>query len=180
MTLTMSKADGIVFKINDDKSSGYNKRGPVEPREFATYGYQLDNSQNTLTGVAIGSLFLAVACAAGLSRWFLLLLLVPTGIFVYIRRSGISRPLLIGSRYLILGDRILYYRNVDRAVLDQSRQTLSISSDKGRSIVICAEKFPTNARKADKIRINKGAKFEKVADKILTRLRETSPDCVIS
>jgi hypothetical protein len=151
----------------------------MEPREFAIYGYQLDNRMNKLVGVAIGAVFVAIPCAA-YSRWFLLLLLVPVGVFVYIKRSGIARPLLIASRYVILGDRIIYYRNVTRACLDKEKQTLTINPARGAELVISAEKFPTNARKPDKIRINKTAKFEKVADKIIARLRETSPEIVIS
>lgn len=152
----------------------------MEPIGFAQYGYQLDNTMNKLVIAAVGSVVLAILCAATLSPWFLLLLLVPPGIVVYIRRSGCSKPLLIASRYLILGDRIVYYRNVARASLDNGAQTLTIIPDRGGALVISAEKFPTNARKPDKIRINKTAKFEKVADKIIARLRECTPDIVIS
>jgi hypothetical protein len=152
----------------------------MEPREFAVYGYLVDNTMNKLVGVAIGSIFLAIPCAAGISGWFLLLLLVPVGVGIYIKYSGCDKPLVIASRYLILGDRIIYYRNVARASLDKSAQTLTITPERGGALVITAEKFPTNARKPDKIRINKTAKFEKVADKIIARLRESSPDVVIS
>jgi hypothetical protein len=153
----------------------------MENREFASYGYQADNTMNKLIGAAIVSVFIAIACT-GIFRspWFLVLLLIPVGIFVYIKRSGISKPLLIAGRYLILGDRIVYYRNVSQVRLDKQKQTLTINSDRGRNLVISADKFPTNARKPDKIRINRTAKFDKVSERIIARLQAASPDIVIS
>jgi hypothetical protein len=152
----------------------------MESREFASYGYQADNSMNRLVGTAIVSVFITIPLAAGVSVWFLSLLLVPVGIYVYVKRSGISKPLLIAGRYLILGDRIMYFRNVTQVRLDKQKQILTISAGKGADLVISADKFPTNARKPDKIRINKTAKFDKVCERIITRLRAASPDIVIS
>jgi hypothetical protein len=148
--------------------------------EFATYGYQVDNTMNKLVGAAIGAVFLAMPLAASLSVWFLLLLLIPVGVFVYVKRSGCNKPLLIASRYLILDDRIVYYQNVSHAHLNKEKQTLTIYSDRGKNLVIAADKFPTNARKPDKIRINKSAKFEKISERIITKLQSVSPDIVIS
>jgi hypothetical protein len=152
----------------------------MENREFATYGYETGKTMNNLVVTAVVSVFVAIGCSAALSPWFMLLLLVPVGIFVYVRRSGISKPLLIASRYLILGERIIYYQNVTQARLDKTKQTLTINSGKGGNLVITADKFPTNARKPDKIRINKTAKFEKVTSRIIESLKAASPDIVIS
>lgn len=152
----------------------------MEQKEFATYGYQIDNSMNKLAGAAIVSVFIAIACSAALSPWFLLLLLLPAGIGVYVKRSGISKPLLIASRYLILGNRIVYYRTISHATLDKAKQTLTMVTGRGRTMVISADKFPTNARKPDKIRINRAAKFDKVTGRIIARLRDSSPDIVIN
>lgn len=153
----------------------------AESREFAAYGYQLDNTLNTLGCAVILAVFSAIGCTAFFrSPWFLLLLLVPLGIVVYIKRSGCSKPLLIASRYLILGDRILYFGSVSSARLDKEKQTLTLTARRGAPLVIAADKFPTNARKADKIRVNKGAKFDKVTERIITRLRVAAPDAEIS
>jgi hypothetical protein len=152
----------------------------MKTSEFALYGYQIDNSMNRLTGAAIGSLFIAIPCALSLSPLFLLLLFIPLGIFIYFKRSGCSKPLLIASRYLILGDLIIYYRNVSGVTLDKKQQTLTLNATRGKSITIAADKFPTNARKLDKIRHNKTAKFEKVSAKIIAMLKANAPDVVIS
>ena len=152
----------------------------MDNKAVASYGYLLGNTLNKLIASAIVSVFVALACSAALSPWFLLLLLTPVGIFVYIKRSGCSKPLLITSRYLILGDRIMYFGTVTRASLDKEKQTLTIIADKGRSLTIAADKFPTNARKPDKIRINRSAKFDKVSERIMARLRVVSPDLDLS
>lgn len=152
----------------------------TEIREFASYGYQVDSRMNTLVSIAVLSAFIAIPCAGIFTPWFLLLLLIPAGIFIYVKRTGISKPLLIGSRYLIVGDRIVYYQNVTQARLDEEKQTLTLSSDRCKNLVIAAEKFPTNARKSEKIKINKTAKFEKVTGRILDRLRLAAPDVLVS
>jgi hypothetical protein len=153
----------------------------MDNRVFASYGYQLDGTMNRLGCAVILSVFSAIACTAFFhTPWFLMLLLVPPGILVYIKRSGCSKPLLISSRYLILGERIIYFGTVTRASLDKENQTLTISTEKGRSLTIAADKFPTNARKPDKIRINKSAKFDKVSERIIASLRAASPDIEIT
>lgn len=167
----------LKYVLNSDC---YTKVNPMAANEFATYGYKIDNRMNLLVGVSIAAVFLAIPLSAGLSGWFLLLLLVPAGAIIYAKRSGMTRPLVIATRYLILGERIVYYRNVTRAALDRERQVLTISPARGPALTISADKFPTNARKPDKIKANRSAKFVKVADRIVERLRAASPDIVIT
>lgn len=152
----------------------------MEKRESAIYGYQIDNRMNNYIGMSIVAVFAAFICAPTISVWFSLLLLVPVVVFVYVKRSGCNKPLLIAGRYLILGERIIYYRAVISATLDKKHQILTLFADKGKSVVIAADKFPTNARKDFKIKANRTAKFNKVSDKIISRLKAYSPDIVIS
>ena len=152
----------------------------MENREFAVYSYQLDSRVMILNFVVGVTALLAFMSGAVVSRWCFLLLLLPAGILLYAKRAGYDKSLLIGSRYLILGDRILYYQNVSRANLDKEKQTMTITFSKGKDLVIVAAKFPTNARKPEKIRINKANKFEKVTDRITARLRAASSDIVIT
>lgn len=152
----------------------------MEKRESAVYGYQIDNRMNNYIGVSMISVIASFICAPMISVWFLLLLLVPVVVFVYVKRSGCNKPLLIAGRYLILGERIIYYRAVTGVALDKKHQILTLFADKGKSVVIAADKFPTSARKDFKIKANRTAKFNKVSEKIISRLRAYSPDIVIS
>lgn len=144
----------------------------MEAIEPALYAYDLDNRRRNLILAAVGSAFLAFAGGAAVSPWFFLLLAAPVVIIVRLRKAGLDKPLLVAGRYLILGERIVYYRTLTRAVLDHGSQTLTLSPDRSQPLVIAAEKFPTNARKADKIKANKRKKFDSVTTRIIDRLRE--------
>jgi hypothetical protein len=86
----------------------------------------------------------------------------------------------LGPRYLLCGQTIVYYANVKRLTLSRGTGTLRVQSNNGQSFVLERDKFPTNARKADKIQKNKAAKFDKVADKIIDKVRKatTSADLI--
>lgn len=145
--------------------------------EFASYKYRLGGSEVTPLGLAAAGVALAALAGARLTPWTLVLLLFP--LFVLVRHlRRVNGSLLIAGRYVIVGETIMYYRNVSRVRLDRERRTLTLVSGSGRQLVIAAERFPTNARKADKIRVNTTAKFEKAVDKLMQRLRETVPDVI--
>ncbi len=150
----------------------------MESNTAAVYSYKLDNRLNVLIAAAVISGFLAVMLGSAFAPWGFFLLLAPLGIVIHIKRSGISKPLVVASRYLILGDQIVYYRSVTRVHLDKGRQTLTISPSKGKPLVISADKFPTSARKIDKIKANQAVKFGKVSGKIIERLNAVVPEAV--
>jgi hypothetical protein len=88
--------------------------------------------------------------------------------------------LSLGPRYLICGDRIVYYGNVRKIdfELDAGRLTLQPTAD--IPFVIEQENFPTNARKSHKIAANKAAKFSKVSGKLIEKIRQASPSVELS
>jgi hypothetical protein len=126
----------------------------------------------------IVSLIISVVAAANLSAWFAWGLLIPLAIMIHLIRSSSAKGLFIGPRFLIAGDAIIYYANVSKATLDRQRQILTLVSEQGKRLVIEGERFPTNARKAEKIKINKTAKFEKVSEKVLQRLKGVTPEVI--
>lgn len=95
---------------------------------------------------------------------------------IYIGISYPKRTIKVESRYLICGKTIVYYKNINRIVLNKYLGLLLLYS--GDNLVFKLEKelFPTNARKPDKIINNKNKKFEKVSDKIINKIIKTSPD----
>ncbi len=86
-----------------------------------------------------------------------------------------SRKILLGSRYLICGGDIIYYANVQRIDRDNVGGRLSLSLPDAVPFTLEREKFPTNARKADKIKRNRDAKFAKVADRIVLHIQAANP-----
>ncbi len=151
----------------------------METKGPAAFKYQTPGSSNAgLVAALITSLIVTVICAANVAPWFLIGLLLPVGIAVYLIRVGMRKSLVIAPRYLIVGDTIIYFSTVAKAQLDRRRQVLTLLSEKGKRVMIEAEKFPTNARKDAKIKANKSAKFDKVSEKILGRLTGVTPEVI--
>lgn len=143
-----------------------------EPR-FATwkYAYQGPGIRNRLQ-----PWLAAVAFIAGLFAWKIL---IPLAIFLFfvalIALLARSKKLMVGPRYLICGEHIVYFANVARLERNDTLGRLCLVSANGSRLDIERDKFPTNARKADKILRNKAAKFVKVANHLVERVRKASP-----
>jgi hypothetical protein len=86
-----------------------------------------------------------------------------------------KKKILLGVRYLLCGNTILYYRNVRRMKLSEGKE-LTLFWGESKFLKVEQERFPTNARKSEKIAKNKTAKFEKVSRKIIDRVLLASPD----
>lgn len=104
---------------------------------------------------------------------FLILTLIYT-LIVFPKRN-----IYLTSRYLICGNTIFYYQNINKISLNSNSGTLHIYSDGKEIFKLEKELFPTNARKTDKIANNKNNKFKKVSDKIINKIMESSPDVEI-
>lgn len=81
----------------------------------------------------------------------------------------------LGPRYMTCGKKIVYYRNINKLEVHEQQGYILISYGSGQSLKILRENFPTKARKADKIRINQQAKFLKLKEKVLSRVRYFAP-----
>ena len=97
------------------------------------------------------------------------------GIVPLIAYFGRAKTLCVGPRYLICGDEIVYYANVTQIELSEAAGSLSLQTASGKSLLIERGKFPTNARKANKIAANQAAKFNKVSAKIVDKVRRAAP-----
>lgn len=151
----------------------------METKGPAAFKYKVEGSSNAgVVMLLLASLIATIICAANIGPKFLLGMLLPVGIAIHLIRAGMRKTLIIAPRYLIVGDGIIYYSSVAKAQLDRQRQVLTLTSEKGKRLIIEAEKFPTNARKDFKIKANKTAKFDKVCEKILARLSGVTPDII--
>lgn len=140
---------------------------------LASFKYK-HGSRISLTGkrkiAFVISLFGALVVAKLIFPFGLLALLVPAMIYL----AG-GRTLMIGPRYFICGDQIIYYANVTELKLSEAEGTLSVQTGKAIPFVIERERFPTSARKKAKIAANKAAKFNKVTTRIIEKVRRASP-----
>ena len=103
----------------------------------------------------------------------------PLAIFLFVLSVIIllvtRKKLLVNARYLICGGQIVYFANVVRVERVDSAGKLHLVCADGSRLLLERNKFPTNARKTDKIARNKAAKFDKVANHLTERVRRASP-----
>jgi hypothetical protein len=145
----------------------------MDKPQFAVFKYRheghagLDRVRQVLfyIGLAVALIATFADFPAGVAVFFAPLL-------VYI---SAARKLSLGTRYLLCGNDIVYYGNVTRLALSEKEGKLSVRSANGKTFVLERERFPTGARKADKIKKNRAAKFGKVAAKIVDKVRKASP-----
>jgi hypothetical protein len=150
----------------------------MTPTEFALFKYQhADRADLSPARLRFIYVSLAVAVVVGLVTFGVgaVLLLVPG--LAYLMAG---KHLKLGPRYLLCGKSIVYYANVKRVVKSSTKGSLQVQSANGQSFVLERDKFPTGARKADKIAKNKAAKFEKVSNKIIEKVRKANGDADVS
>ena len=144
----------------------------LEQPKLASFKYK-HGSRISLTGkrkmAFVVSLLVALIVGKLLFPFGLLALIVPAIIYL----AG-GRTLVLGPRYLICGDQIIYYANVTELKLSEAEGTLSLQTGKAVPFVIERERFPTNARKKDKIAANKAAKFNKVCARVTEKVHRAS------
>ncbi len=149
----------------------------MTPTEFATFKYQHSDSvvrskQRMLFAGA--SLVVALLATVIAFPFGAVLLLVPL-----IAWFSAPRQLLLGPRYLLCGNAIVYFGNVKRMTLAPAQGKLRLECTNGKAFVLERDRFPTAARKSDKIAKNKAKKFDKVSGKIMEKVRAASANVVL-
>lgn len=145
----------------------------MTPTEFSKYKYQhkapavLSRARRWFIGF---SLVVAALVAVGGTPLGAPLFAVPL-----IAWLSAPRMLLLGPRYLLCGNAIVYYANVRCLTLAGAQGVLRVQSAHDHIFLLERDKFPTKARKSDTIARNKAAKFDKVSGKIIAKVRQASP-----
>ncbi len=151
----------------------------MEPKGPAAFKYNSEGSSNAgLIGLLVAGFLITFIAITQFGPWAAWGMLLPVGIAVYLIRAGMRKALIIAPRYLIVGEAIIYYNTVAKAQVDRHRQVLTLVSERGKRVLIEADRFPTNARKDFKIKANKKAKFDKTVEKILARLQGVTPEFI--
>jgi len=152
-----------------------------------TYGGPLDHRERSArrlivaaAAVAAVALLALLALLAGLPGGALLIAVAVVLLVVALVRAAI-RPTKIGmsSRYLVCGGEIMYFANVVSVDVDLRGGVLRLVSGNGNTFELVRAGFTTDARKPPKIEANLHAKFARVSDRIVARVRQASPDAQI-
>lgn len=144
----------------------------LEQPKLASFKYKHE-SRISLSGKRKIAFLLSLLGALLISKLFFPFGLLALGVPAMVYLAG-QRTLVLGPRYLICGDQIIYYANVTELKLSEAEGTLSLQTGKAIPFVIERERFPTNARKAPKVAANKAAKFNKVVARVTEKVRRAS------
>ncbi len=124
------------------------------------------------TGV---SLLLAVATTAALaSAVAASLLAVPL-----IAWLATPRQLLLGPRYLLCGNTIVYFGNVKRMTLSPALGKLRLECTNGMAFVLERRRFPRSTRMAESLLKHKTTRFERLSARIIEQVRAASANAVL-
>ena len=159
----------------------------MDLQKFSAFKYQHDGQ-----GSIDAKRLWFIRITLGIGDLATALLLVPTatplffpfGAFLLLLPlvAYLSRPklLYVGPRYLICGDKIVYFGTVNAMALDSASGTLSLTPANAHRFTLERDKFPTSARKANKVKINQAVKFEKVSAKLIQKVLKASPQVELS
>lgn len=145
----------------------------MDSSKFATWAYNHDGPgerlpwQRWIAGIGLGIALLAAPFAIPVS-----IFCTAVALILFFRSD---KKLYLGPRYLICGEKILYYANVQRMTLDERKGELNLWPKGGHAFCISRSRCPTNARKSDKIARNQALKFGKISGRIIERVLQAAP-----
>jgi hypothetical protein len=150
---------------------------PMAAKEFPEYKYEsgVKSGRGLTIFIIIALSFAILIAGVSLSPIILILFVIPIYLAVRNAQSGNPDIIYITDRYLIVGNKVIYFSNINESKLDKEKSIMTISTVDGNTIQIGASHFPTNARKPEKIAKNKKDKFIKATERISARLKELSP-----
>lgn len=141
---------------------------------FSSFKYKHGERFDLSPRARFGLLALVAAAVFSLGTWpWLAAACAIAAVAVWGLDTASQPGLLVGPRFLVCGKAIVYYR--DLASVRTLPGGLVLQPRGQPALRIAADRFPTNARKAVKISINQGKKFDKARGKILQRVRSQAP-----
>lgn len=154
----------------------------MDNSQFSTFKYQHSDAvhRGTLRKV-VAIVFLALSgwsffyASNHISDGFIPVAIITLFISLVIY-SAVPRNMMLGPRYLLCGQTIIYYANVVRIILHRNGGTMELHTAKGKAFILERDKFPTGARREPKITKNKTDKFNKVSSKIIEKVQQVQPN----
>lgn len=145
---------------------------------FARFSYQHADGVNRSTlriWFTGASLLIAVATTAVLASAFAAVLLaVPL-----IAWLATPRQLLLGPRYLLCGNTIIYFGNVKRMTLSPTLGKLRLECTSGTAFVLERRRFPRSTRMAENLLKSKTTRFDRLSARIIEQVRAASANAVL-
>lgn len=108
---------------------------------------------------------------------------VPTGAALLavplIAWVAAPRQLLLGPRYLLCGNTIVYFGNVKRMTLSPAHGKLRLECTNGTAFVLERRRFPRGVRTLEQLTKPKATRFDQLSAKIIAKVRAASANVVL-
>lgn len=163
-------------------SFGYNVTTPILSKKTKTY-----NLLRWLVGLGLFASYL-IFYPKQIGFWLFVVGIV--GLVVFLKLTGRkvanqTQQLLIFTRYIILGDEIVYYQNLQTMHIDEQigQIVLTLKATGHRQpaqLVIVRNEFQCVTKKPDKIRLRQQEKFAKVCQDLRQLVSSTNPQVAIT
>jgi hypothetical protein len=89
------------------------------------------------------------------------------------------RQLLLGPRYLLCGNTIVYFGNVKRMTLLPAHGKLRLECTNGMAFVLERHRFPSRLRLVEKLVKSRAARFDTLSTRIIAHVRAASANVVL-
>ncbi len=89
------------------------------------------------------------------------------------------RQLLVGPRYLLCGNTIVYFGNVKRMTLSPALGKLRLECTSGTAFVLERRRFPRSTRTAENLLKHKTNRFERLSAMVIERVHAASANAVL-
>jgi hypothetical protein len=147
----------------------------MKKKGLIKYKYNASAKSSLIFGPLSIIIIVAVAALLIYLMHFVFIFVAVFSAIVLFNLAGLNKGIVLDSKFMIVGDRIIWYHNIEKVHLSQSRQTLKIIVKDSIDCTISSPNFPTAAHKPDKIKKNKEGKFFKVSNKIIDKVKAIVP-----
>ncbi len=145
---------------------------------FARFAYQHDDgvnhSQQRIWCVwtsMLGALAIMALLSAGIGA---VLMCIPL-----IAWLTAPRQLLLGPRYLLCGNTIVYFGNVKRMTLLPAHGKLRLECTNGVAFVLERHRFPSRLRMVEMLVKSRASRFDTLSTRIIAHVRAASANAVL-
>lgn len=147
----------------------------MKKKGLIKYKYNASAKSSLIFGPISIILIIAVAALLIYLIHFLFIFVAIFSAIVLFNLAGLNKSIVLDSKFMIIGDRVIWYHNIEKVYLSKNRLTLKIIVKDSIDYTISYDKFPTAAHKPDKITKNKVNKFFKVSNKIIDKVKTIVP-----
>jgi hypothetical protein len=145
---------------------------------FTRFAYQHDDGVNHSPQriLFVGASALGAIAVMGLLSVAIGAVLLGIPLLVWL---ATPRQLLMGSRYLLCGNTIVYFGNVKRMTLSPALGKLRLECTSGTAFVLERRRFPRSTRMAESLLKKPTTRFEELSAKIIEHVHAASANAVL-